>query len=646
MDAIDTEGKTVSNRLNRDKRLPVSTLSKLEELVTCAVCYKLLDNPKVFPCLHSYCYNCIVRLAKRKPGLVCPECCVPVEIGYPPDLSKLPTNFFANNVLATLSLEENSEAPDLICDNCELSEHPVEKRCQDCTRFLCADCAEFHQRSCDTRSHVLLSKDKLKDNKPAENARALRCSVHRNELMKFYCHTCKVAICINCTVLEHKEHKIKSVEESAGKAKDEVKKLVWKVEERMETISAGIRRAVEKKQDIEDRENACNVQIEAYFAQLHKEIEAQKLNLMLISASAADNQKKQVEASKKQLDLALSTCQNGVNFATHTLENSSDVQLLGIKQNITLHLSNLTGIQDEVALNVGNSVCLLKQETPISLLCEQLITNVCSVEEVKLCAERCEAKLTDPLLKVGKKSVIIITSKDNDGRIISSSCGDDLIEPNFSGVSLQNVQNTGNSDGTHQISFVVKELGTLHFGAKINGCLAPGCSVNADVNWEMDYKHGCGYLRMSNGQIFNCMSGEGDVGRFCFRLGDTPMTAGVHHWKVEVGHEVQDVAECFQEGPTIEVGVIEKDEDYSETRVTNGTIKKWIYSGPGKSIANVFLNLDMGRKCLEVLPRGRFSLSKAFSHRRKTFNVNANSVLPFFSVNCPHCSLTFFMKNR
>ncbi|XP_028399229.1 tripartite motif-containing protein 45-like isoform X3 [Dendronephthya gigantea] len=620
-----------------------SKRTNFEELVTCAVCYELLDNPKVFPCLHSYCYKCIVKLSKRESGLECPECLAPVKPGHLLDLSKLPTNFFANNVLATLSLTENSDAPALVCDNCGDQQQTVEKRCKDCLQFLCNPCAESHQRSGDTRSHFLLSKDKLKDNKPAENARAVKCSVHRNELIKFYCHTCKMIICISCTVLEHKEHKIKSVEESAGKAKDEVKNLVRKVEKRMETISAGIQRAVEKKEDIEDRENACNVQIEAYFAQLHKEIEAQKLNLMLISASASDNQKKQVEASKKELDLALSTCQNGVNFATHTLENSSDVQLLGIKQNITLHLSNLmTDIQDEVAQNVGNPVRLLMQETPISLLCEQLIT----VEEVKVCAERCEAKLTDPLLKVGKKSVIIITSKDNDGRIISSSCGDDLIEPNFSGVSLQNVQNTGNSDGTHQISFVVKELGTLHFGAKINGCLAPGCSVNADVNWEMDYKHGCGYLRMSNGQIFNCMSGEGDVGRFCFRLGDTPMTAGVHHWKVEVGHEVQDVAECFQEGPTIEVGVIEKDEDYSETRVTNGTIKKWIYSGPGKSIANVFLNLDMGRKCLEVLPRGRFSLSKAFSHRRKTFNVNANSVLPFFSVNCPHCSLTFFMKNR
>ena len=56
------------------------TFVKLEELVTCAVCHELLNNPKVFPCLHSYCYECIVKLSKRKCGLECPECRAPVEV--------------------------------------------------------------------------------------------------------------------------------------------------------------------------------------------------------------------------------------------------------------------------------------------------------------------------------------------------------------------------------------------------------------------------------------------------------------------------------------------------------------------------------------------------------------------------------------
>ena len=56
------------------------TFARLEELVTCAVCFELLKNPKVFPCLHSYCYDCIVELSQRECGLECPECRIPVEV--------------------------------------------------------------------------------------------------------------------------------------------------------------------------------------------------------------------------------------------------------------------------------------------------------------------------------------------------------------------------------------------------------------------------------------------------------------------------------------------------------------------------------------------------------------------------------------
>jgi hypothetical protein len=67
--------------LSKPARKPRSkTIEKLEELVKCAVCHELLNNPKVFPCLHSYCYECIVKLSKRECGLVCPECRAPVEV--------------------------------------------------------------------------------------------------------------------------------------------------------------------------------------------------------------------------------------------------------------------------------------------------------------------------------------------------------------------------------------------------------------------------------------------------------------------------------------------------------------------------------------------------------------------------------------
>ena len=426
--------------------------------------------------------------------------------------------------MATLSLDDNDDAPALLCDNCEDAEKPVEKRCKDCLQFLCAPCVESHQRSCDTKKHVLQSKDELKNNEPAENARPLKCSNH-HELIKYYCDTCQKTICMSCTVLEHKSHNVVSLEESALNAKEEVQNLIEKVEERVETIPGGIKLVEAKSQDITAREEACESQIETFFTQLHEKIDAEKQNMLAITASAAKCQKSKVEASKKVLDLALSTCQNGVNFAKHTLENGNDVQLLDIKPTITLYLGNLRNVQDEITPNIGNPVRFLKSESS-SQLCRQLIANVCSVEEVAVCPAKCEAKFLDPTLKVGKESGIVIKCKDKKGRIISSGCGKDGIQPTFTGVQLQSSEVWENQDGTHEILFVVNELGTLQFEAKINGLVAPCCSLKTEVEWELSAVYGSGYLRI-NGEMVNCMSGEGNVGKYCFRLGDTPMTSGI-----------------------------------------------------------------------------------------------------------------------
>jgi hypothetical protein len=330
---------------------------------------------------------------------------------------------------------------------------------------------------------------------------------------------------MSCTVLEHKPHKVVSLEESALDAKKEVESLLEKVNERVETISAEIEVAVAQSQDITAREEACKSQIEAFFAQLQAKIDAEKQKMLAKTASEAEYQKNQVKAPKKVLDLALSMCQNGMNFAKCTLENGNDVQLLNIKATITQYLVNLKNMEDGVIPNVGNPVRFLKSESSIRF-CLQLIRDICSVEEVAVCPAKCEAKFLDPTLKVGKKSVIVVTCKDKDGWIINSGCGKDQIQPTFTGVQPQDTEISENQDGTHEISFVVNELGTLQFEAKINGLVAPACSLEAVVKWELSAVHGSGNLRMK-GQMVNCMSGEGDVGKYCFRLGDTPMTSGI-----------------------------------------------------------------------------------------------------------------------
>ena len=422
-------------------------------------------------------------------------------------------------------MRDDIRAPVLLCDNCQEEDETVEMRCKDCMQFLCSPCAEFHQRSLDTKNHVLLSKDELKSNGPAENANPIKCSEH-NEVIKFYCDLCQKTICTSCSILDHKQHNMMSVKKSASEAKQEVENLVEDVKKRMETISVGIKAATTASEDITAREGACKSQIEMFFTQLYAEIDAQKKSMLAVAASAAEKQRNEVEAMKDVLKLGLSTCQNGVKFAKNTLENGDDVQFLNLKSTLKGHLGNLINVQDTITPNVGNPARFLKSEC-VEHVCKQLITGTCSVEEVTVCRKKCQANLSDPMVKVGKKSMINIICKDKEGRIIGSGVGKDLIEPIFTGLQVQNVEVTENDDGSHEISFVPNELGTVQFEAKINGRASPGCSLKVDVQWELSDVHGNGHLRADTQRHFYSMSGEGDEGTYSFRLGDTLMSSGI-----------------------------------------------------------------------------------------------------------------------
>ena len=68
------------------RKSSTSLRERLEMLVICPICLEQFKDPKVFPCLHSYCYKCIVKLAENsqstQTSLICPECRATVEVRY------------------------------------------------------------------------------------------------------------------------------------------------------------------------------------------------------------------------------------------------------------------------------------------------------------------------------------------------------------------------------------------------------------------------------------------------------------------------------------------------------------------------------------------------------------------------------------
>ena len=98
---------------NKQKQLLISAMAtkqssstegikKLEEQITCPVCLEHFTNPKVLPCFHSFCLQCLqgvpIVLVEGNRSLPCPTCRLPCPV---PDsgLASLSPSFFTNNLV-------------------------------------------------------------------------------------------------------------------------------------------------------------------------------------------------------------------------------------------------------------------------------------------------------------------------------------------------------------------------------------------------------------------------------------------------------------------------------------------------------------------------------------------------------------------
>ncbi len=208
---------------------PSSSKTKSKPLppqVTCKLCSKFFTDPRLLPCLHSVCFKCLTSKTKS-----CPTCKKAFKLpegglsALPKDLRK---RYEVEVAEYALKIETSS---DIACDRClDSDESNATTFCCNCCKFLCSKCTQDHTRHRDKHSHKLVELGKervntktLLDSIPHKTA---SCQLHSDELLKFYCETCKQLVCRDCIILKHNNHKYDRVEQVAEKGKQQLKPLL------------------------------------------------------------------------------------------------------------------------------------------------------------------------------------------------------------------------------------------------------------------------------------------------------------------------------------------------------------------------------------------------------------------------------------
>ncbi|KAI8512577.1 hypothetical protein Bbelb_092160 [Branchiostoma belcheri] len=317
----------------------------------CAICQEPFKDPKMLPCLDTFCNGCLEKFVVNQAGqgkevFPCPTCqneTVLPEGG----VAGLKDNFFAvsfsDTVKAHNSLvsKEDTKVP---CDLCE--EDLATQGCVPCEEFMCDECACAHRRFKRTRGHEVVSVPKLKEQLIAKmksfRSKSLpTCPKHQDEKVKFYCVTCKCPVCRDCTVLQHKGHKywylhnVGPDERAEIKGKLEAARLTITKKQDLASVLA------QKQSELDSKSKKAADDIDAAAEEEIKYLRHKQAELKEKLAAITEARSQQLSAVADSVASTLSCLSSTVDFSQIVVEHGSDFDIMNVSSDITARLDPL-----------------------------------------------------------------------------------------------------------------------------------------------------------------------------------------------------------------------------------------------------------------------------------------------------------------
>ena len=452
-------------------------LDNLHEEVSCSVCMTTFTEPKILPCLHTFCLHClngILRSSGRHDIIACPECRREVQVPSSGNLNDLPTNFRMNSLLDVLAIKECHTAG-VKCANCDKSSRHS-SYCFQCCAFWCDECIIAHNLIKANKEHRVLA---LKDFEDQDIEDVLKRPVfcqqkhHEKEELKFFCKNCDVAICNLCVATIHDGHAKIVLEEAASERKIQVKSVIEKEKKTIE----------HKKTKIADLERQCK-QIEARGNAVKRDIHKSAEDMISLIETKKKEMLNKAEKKIKESLGCLRTQQCEVIRQLKLLETTVEKTETLVKQCTNAEITQLdkslsTVIPEEVS-DVGKQAAadleglrqfLFKEnKTLVDSLnsdgigsFQTFVTNTCAHQSTTDGKGLSEAS-------VGLESNFLVTTRNAEGEQCynESDCVTVEIKNQRGHDCATEVRFKDEKDGSYKVRYFLKDTGKCQVSVKVN----------------------------------------------------------------------------------------------------------------------------------------------------------------------------------
>ena len=382
------------------------SLEDLEKEVTCAVCQEHYTDPKILPCLHYYCKQCILRLAlrtgKNKP-FSCPECRKDTTL---PEggVEELKSAFFINRLKSMYVKHKKALSKQAHCEICTNPQALAEAFCQQCDKFACKSCMHMHSvMKALFDGHKIVSIDQLLKIKAEElvpkNPAHSKCEVH-GELLKIYCFDCNKLICRDCTVKDHRDHDIEFNNVAADNMKKELMESLKPLREVEDSLSRALEEVSTTEREVEAQGDSVVNTIETSFEELHTILETRKQQLLEEAGRRVRGKMEKLKGQEENLSIASAEVRSVIDYTEQCVRLCSDDEVMSMHTEISQRIKEEVEEHDKP----GNRLEPVEEaDMGVEVRCAEALQLLCKKEKITHLADHLVVNNIPSMAEVNKK---------------------------------------------------------------------------------------------------------------------------------------------------------------------------------------------------------------------------------------------------
>ncbi|KAI8489146.1 hypothetical protein Bbelb_331310 [Branchiostoma belcheri] len=202
---------------------------EIQEELSCSICLELFTRPKMLPCQHTFCQDCLQDQVGVQKAFQCPTCQLLVKVPSQ-GVAGLPDN----NLVTIL-------------------------------------CGRLRKQS------AVLAPEETKREQPQSGN---RCSVHPTEELKLYCKQCQVPVCNECLDETHSDHSTITIKKASQEKRAPIQALINEGRNILETYRSFLRGIDDTEKALQEQKHQTEKNIATVYNQMALALLKGKDNLL------------------------------------------------------------------------------------------------------------------------------------------------------------------------------------------------------------------------------------------------------------------------------------------------------------------------------------------------------------------------------